>query len=44
MKTIKELNIKNWCRYFFTEMVNINNIEPEYFLINNFKSRWFNIV
>ena len=37
MKTIKELNIKDWCSYFFTEMVNINDIEPEYFLINDFK-------
>ena len=37
MKTIKELNIKERSSYFFTEMVNINGIEPEYFLINDLK-------
>ena len=49
MKAIKELNIKDWSCYFFTEMVNINDIDPEYFLINDFKgsrdgSVLFNIV
>ena len=29
MKTIRELNIKNWNDYFFKEMVNILDIEPE---------------
>ena len=37
MKTIKELSIKDWSRYFFTEMVNINDIDPEYFTIHDFK-------
>ena len=36
MKTIRELKIKDWSGYFFTEMVNILDIEPEYFMINNF--------
>ena len=29
MKTIRELNIKNWNDYFCKEMVNILDIEPE---------------
>ena len=37
MKTIRELNIKDWSGYFFKEMVNINDIDPEYFLVNDFK-------
>ena len=37
MKTIKELNLKDWSGYFFKEMVNILDIEPEYFMINDFK-------
>ena len=37
MKTIRELNIKDWFGYFFKEMVNILDIEPEYFMINDFK-------
>ena len=37
MKTIRKLTIKDWSGYFFTEMVNITDIDPEYFLINDFK-------
>ena len=37
MKTIRDLKIKDWCDYIFNEMVNINDIQPEYFMINNFK-------
>ena len=37
MKTIKELSIKDWSSYFFKEMVNILDIEPGYFMINDFK-------
>ena len=37
MKTIKELKIKDWSCYFFKEMVNILDIEPEYFMNNDFK-------
>ena len=37
MKTIRKLNIKDWSGYFFSEMVNISDIDPEYFLINDFK-------
>ena len=38
MKTIRKLNIKGWSDYFFTEMININGIDSEHFLINDFKS------
>ena len=38
MKTIRKLNIKDWCGYLFTEMTNINDINPDFFLINDFKS------
>ena len=31
MKTIRELNIKDWSGYFFTNMKNINDIDPEFF-------------
>ena len=31
MKTIRELNIKDWSGYFFEEMINILDIDPEYF-------------
>ena len=37
MKTIKEIKIKDWCSYSFENMTNINNVDPEYFLINDFK-------
>ena len=37
MKTTRKLNIKDWSGYFFKEMVNILDIEPEYFTINDFK-------
>ena len=37
MKTIRELNIKDWSGYFFREMVNILDIEPEFFMVNDFK-------
>ena len=37
MKAIKELKIKDWSGYFFKEMVNILDIDPEYFSINDFK-------
>ena len=35
MKTIRELNIKDWSGYFFEEMVNILNIDPECFMVSN---------
>ena len=38
MKTIRKLNIKDWSGYLFTEMINVNNIDPEYVLVNDFKS------
>ena len=37
MTTIRELNIKNGIRYFFKEIVNIVDMEPEYFMVNDFK-------
>ena len=37
MKTIKELNIKDWSVYFFKEMVNILDIQPKYLMVNDFK-------
>ena len=37
MKIIRKLNIKDWSGYFVTEMININDIDPEYFFINDFK-------
>ena len=37
MKTIRELNIKDWNGYFFEEMVNILDIGPECFGINDTK-------
>ena len=38
MRTIRKLNIKDWCNFFFVEMTNINDIDPEFFLINDFRS------
>ena len=35
---MKELNTKDWSGCFFKEMVNILDIEPEYLMINDFKS------
>ena len=35
MKTIRELNIKNWSGYIFQEMVNILDIDPECFMVGN---------
>ena len=37
MKTIRELNIKDWSGYFFEEMVNILDIDPESFMVGNVK-------
>ena len=37
MKTIRELKIIDWSGYFFKEMVNILDIDPEYFMVNDFK-------
>ena len=38
MKTIKELKIKDYSVYFFKEIINIPDIEPEYFIISHFKA------
>ena len=38
MKIIRELNIKNWSGYIFTNMTNINDFDPEFLLVNDFKS------
>ena len=37
MNTIKGLKIKDWSGYFFKEIIIILNIEPEYFMVNDFK-------
>ena len=37
MKTIRELNIKDWSGYFFSNMTNINDVDPEFLWINDFK-------
>ena len=37
MKTIRELNIKDWSGYFFEEMVNILDIDAECFMVDNVK-------
>ena len=37
MKTIRELTIKDWSAYFFEEMVNILDIDPECFLVSDAK-------
>ena len=37
MKIIKESNIKDWSGYFFQEMVNILDIDPGCFEINDTK-------
>ena len=38
MKTIRELNIKNWSGYFFSNVTNIDDFDPEFLLVNDFKS------
>ena len=37
MKTIRELKTLDWNGYFFKEMVNILDIAPECFIVNDFK-------
>ena len=37
MKTIRKLKTLDWRGYFFKEMVNILDIQTEYFMINNLK-------
>ena len=37
MKTLRELNIKDWSGYFFEEMVNILDIDLECFMVSNAK-------
>ena len=37
MKTIRELKTLDWSSYFFKEMINILDIEPKYFMVNDFK-------
>ena len=37
MNTIRELNIKDWSGYFFEEIVNILDIDPGCFGINDTK-------
>ena len=37
MKTIRGLNIKDWSAYIFTSMTNIDEIDSDFFLVNDFK-------
>ena len=37
MKTNRELKTLDWSGHFFKEMVNILDIDPEYFMVNDFK-------
>ena len=37
MKTIRQLKIKDWSGYFFEEMVNILDIDPECFMVSDTK-------
>ena len=37
MKTIRELKIKEWSGYFFAEIVNILDIDPECFMVSDTK-------
>ena len=37
MRTTRKLNIKDWSGYFVKEMVNILDVQPEYFTFNYFK-------
>ena len=37
MKPIRELNLKDWGGYFFEEMINNLDIDPECFMINHTK-------
>ena len=38
MKTIRELNIREWYGYIFTNITNSNDSGPKFLLINDFKS------
>ena len=37
MKTIRGSNIKDWSAYIFTVMTNIDETDPKFFLVNDFK-------
>ena len=37
MKTIRELSIIDWSSYFFEEMINILDIDSEFFMVSNAK-------
>ena len=37
MKTIRELSIKDWSGYFFEEMINTLDIDPECFMVSDTK-------
>ena len=37
MKTISELNIKDWSGYFFEEIINILDINPKCFVVSDSK-------
>ena len=37
MKTMKKLNIKDKLDYFFTNMANVNDFDPNFLVINEFR-------
>ena len=37
MKTVKKLNIKGKPDYFFTNMINVNDFDPNFLVINEFR-------
>ena len=37
MKTVKKLNIKDKLDYFFTNMANVNDFDPNFLVINEFR-------
>ena len=37
MKIIRELKTLDWSGYFFKEIINILDTQPEYFMVNDFK-------
>ena len=37
MKITRDLNIKDWFGYFFMNMSNINDVDPEFFIVSDFK-------
>ena len=37
MKTVRRSNIKDWSGYFFYSLTNINDFDPKFLFVNDFK-------